>query len=94
MVVDSIRPLTETDISKTEAMPAPQPEKKLFVKLAGAECGQYERLKLILTMFPGGQQMAIHFEDTKKTVGAKCLIHDALIRELKEMLGDGNVIVK
>jgi len=45
-------------------------------------------------MFPGSEQMVIHFEDTKKSLGTKCLIHEALIKELREMLGAENVVVK
>jgi hypothetical protein len=45
-------------------------------------------------MFPGNERMVIHFEDTKKNVGAKCIIHKALLEELKTMLGNENVIVR
>jgi len=45
-------------------------------------------------MFPGRERMVIYFDDTKKTVGAKCTIHEALVRELREMLGDENAVVK
>ena len=72
----------------------PAEEKKLFVKLQSADCPQYERLKLIHIMFPGREQMVIHFSDTKKSVGTKCVIHNAFIRELREMLGEENVVVK
>ena len=75
------------DVSHTE-------KKKLFVKLQSEDCPQYERLKLILIMFPGHEQLVIHFGDTKKNVGAKCIIHDALIHELHEMFGEENVVIK
>ena len=70
------------------------PGKRLFVKLQSEDCFQYERLKLVLTMFPGREQMVIHFDDTKKNIGTKCIIHDALVRELHEMLGAENVVVR
>jgi len=66
----------------------------LYVKLPGEKSYEYDRLKLIHIMFPGKQRMVIHFNDTKKNLGAKCVIHPALIVELKEMLGDENVVVK
>jgi DNA polymerase-3 subunit alpha len=68
--------------------------KKLYVKLSSNSSPEYERLKLILIMFPGKEQLVIHFEDTKVNVGSKCIIHDAFIKELCEMLGENNVIVK
>jgi DNA polymerase-3 subunit alpha len=66
----------------------------LYVKLCGEDSPEYERLKLVLIMFPGRERMVIHFEDTKKSVGAKCVIHDAFIQELREMLGDKNVVIR
>ena len=69
-------------------------EKKLFIKLPGEKCDEYERFKLILDMFPGREQMVIHFSDTKRTVGTSCVIHDAMLAELREMLGKENVVVR
>ena len=69
-------------------------EKTLFVKLRSESGPEYERVKLILTMFPGRRRMVVHFSDTGKNVGASCVIHDAFVRELREMLGDENVVVK
>ena len=66
----------------------------LFVKLRSGECPEYERLKLVHMMFPGSERLVIHFDDVKKNVGAKCLIHDAFVRELRDMLGEENVVVK
>lgn len=66
----------------------------LWVKLKSEACPEYERLKLILIMFPGKQDMKLYFEDTKKRLGAKCVIHPALIQDLKEMLGDESVVIK
>ena len=45
-------------------------------------------------MFPGSERMVMHFADSKKTIGTKCVIHEAFIRELSGMLGEANVVVK
>ena len=66
----------------------------LFVKLRSETSPEYERLKLVHMMFPGRERMVIHFEDSKKNVGAKCIIHDALVKEFREMLGSENVVVQ
>ena len=71
-----------------------KPDRTLYVKLTSEDSAEYERLKLVHMMFPGQERMVIHFSDTKKTVGAKCIIHNALITELQEMLGEKNVVVK
>jgi DNA polymerase-3 subunit alpha len=52
------------------------------------------RLTLVLSMFPGREQLVLYYEDTKKRAGGKCVIHDALLRELSEMFGEANVVVK
>jgi DNA polymerase-3 subunit alpha len=67
--------------------------KKLYVRFESAGDPMYERLRQILIMFPGQEQLVICFDDTKKRLGAKCVVHDALIKELTEMLGEKNVAV-
>jgi len=69
-------------------------ERTLFVKLRNEDSPEYERLKLVHMMFPGYTRMVIHFSDTKKSVGTKCVIHDAFISELRQMLGSENVVVR
>jgi DNA polymerase-3 subunit alpha len=68
--------------------------KTLYVKLQVEDSPEYERLKLVHMMFPGHERLVIHFVDTKKNVGAKCIIHDAFVNELREMLGGENVVVR
>jgi DNA polymerase-3 subunit alpha len=92
IMVDSIRPLSDADEPGTSAPPPRQP--KLWVKLPSESDPAMARIKLILEMFPGTGQMIIYCADSKKRIGASCVIHDALVAELKEMLGDGNVVVK
>ena len=53
-----------------------------------------EKIRLILTMFPGTQQLILYCEKEKKRIGARCLIHEALVDELTERLGKENVVVK
>ena len=91
IVVDNIRPLSDLDPMPGEERKAP---KKLYVKLPSEDDPAYERIKLILIMFPGDEQMVLYFADTKKRLGTRCILHDALVRELKEMLGDENVVLK
>ena len=99
LVIETIRPITDFDntedidqIAET-AMPR-KTERKLYVRLRSENDPACERIRLILVMFPGNEQMVLYFEDTKKRRGARCVIHEALVDELKEMLGDENVVVK
>ena len=68
--------------------------RKLWVKLPSAQDKRLHRIELILTMFPGSQQLIIYCEQEKKKLAARCQIHELLIEELREMLGEANVVVK
>ena len=92
LMVDSIRPISDLHELGTNA--PPPKEAKLWVKVKSANEPVLKRIKLILTMFPGTQQMIIYCEAEKKRMGTNCLIHEALVDELKELLGEENVVVK
>jgi DNA polymerase-3 subunit alpha len=103
LIVNTIHPISDTRLNgasePSENYSGSQTgesfsEKKLFVKLNSENAAEYKRLKLILTMFPGNEQLVAYFCDTKKTLGTKCIIHDSLIKELNEMLGEKNVVQK
>ena len=92
LMVESIRPLSDVN-APGEKLPPPK-DRKLWVRLKSAEDPELERIRLILTMFPGSQQMIIYCEREKKRIGASCLIHEGLVLELEERLGKENVVVK
>ena len=92
LMVESIRPISDLD-APGEKAPPPQ-DRKLWVKVKSAKDPVLERIRLILTMFPGTQQMILYCEAEKKRIGARCLIHEGLVLELEELLGKENVVVK
>ena len=106
LMADTIRPIEEADSMKAAAArpdgaPKPTPhgddpaaQQKLWVKLPAADDPRIKRIELILTMFPGQQQMVIYCAREKRKLTARCIIHDSLVAELKEMLGEENVVVK
>ena len=38
--------------------------------------------------------MILYFEDSKKRIGSRCELHPALLADLRERLGEENVVVK
>ena len=92
LMVDSIRPIS--DVDALGASVPPPAEKKLWVKLKSQNDPELKRIQLLLTMFPGSQQMILYCQAENKRIGAKCLIHEGLVAELKERLGEANVVVK
>lgn len=73
---------------------AAEKPKTLYVKLPSRDDPAFRRIELILTMFPGTEPMVVYFADTKKRAAARCVIHPALVEELRDMLGAENVVVK
>lgn len=63
-------------------------------------CAQYGRprwkkIQLILTMFPGEELFKAKFEaENQWTSPTPVVVHPALVRELEELLGAENVVVK
>ncbi len=92
LMADSIRPLS--DLNALASSAPPPEEQKLWVKIESQSSPAMERIELILSMFPGRQQMIIWCQKERRRIGARCLIHEGLVLELKEMLGDENVVVK
>ena len=92
LMVDSIRPLS--DLNAVGTQEPPPKEKKLWVRLPSRFDPAFKRIELILTMFPGDGQLILWCEREKKRIGARCLLHEALIAELEEMLGKENVVLK
>jgi len=88
LMVDAIRPLGQADeIPQTAA-------EKLYLRFPNREDPRLRKVKLALSFFPGENSVVLYFEDCKKRVGSRCQIHPALIADLKERLGETNVVVK
>ena len=102
-MVDSLRPLSDLnapggapaeqqDTGRGKAFPAQ--DRKLYIRLPSEEDPVLRRITLILTMFPGNGSMVIWCEKERKKLGTRCLLHDGLILELQELLGEENVVLK
>lgn len=109
LTVDTIRPISDANSLRQSAQNegaaqyegqspahsyASAPGQKLWVKLPSHDDPRLKRIELILTMFPGQQQLVIYCEREKKKLAARCVIHEALVDELREMLGGENVVLK
>ncbi len=87
IMVDSIRPLSDLgDPGKQDPV--------LWLRLPSREDPRLRKVRLALSFFPGEQQAILYFEDCKKRVGTRCQILPSLVNDLKERLGEKNVVVK
>lgn len=96
LMAEDIRPLDDLPPA-----PAPAPraskdkEKKLYVRLGSPDDPMVSKIERILIMFPGNQRMVLCFSDKGcKPLQTACIIHDALVSELREMVGEDNVVVQ
>ena len=92
LMVETLRPLTDIEPLGREELP--KTEKTLWLKAASKDDPRLKKVEKVLSMFEGEERMIIYCEDDKKRLTARCVIRDSLVRELKEIMGDGNVVVK
>ena len=48
----------------------------------------------VLKMFPGKAKAVVYYADSGARMGGKCAIDERMLREMRELLGEKNVIVK
>ncbi len=68
-------------------------EQVLWIKLPDGE-ETFTWLKKLMSMFPGESAAIVYLSDQKKKLQTSCIIHDALLAELRETLGEENVVLK
>jgi DNA polymerase-3 subunit alpha len=99
IVINRARPISDFSEAPEYAVPA-EPEKPkllngtLYLKLTGETDPNYQKVRAIVNMFPGDSQVKVFFADTRKLRGATATLDPDMLQELKNLLGEGNVIVK
>ena len=66
----------------------------LYLRLPGEEGKLFPKTKAILNMFPGDSKIKVFFADTRKMRGAQAALDDRMLSELKNVLGEANVVLK
>ena len=66
----------------------------LYLRLPSEEDGLFGKIRAILNMFPGESGVVLFFEDTRQRRGTRCVIMDSMLSELKNVLGEANVVLK
>ena len=66
----------------------------LFLKFPSIDDPTVRHMKLVFQMFPGKTPVKMVMADTRKVYATQILLHQALIKEAQETLGDENVVVK
>ena len=98
IVINRARPISDFAAGTPE--PADRPVRQmprqgtLYLRLPGEEGKLYPKIRAIINMFPGDSSVVLYFTDTGARRGTKALLADSMLKELKNVLGDGNVVVK
>ena len=95
IVINRARPIS--DYAEEHALP-PQAEQQrdgtLYLRLPNQEERLFGKVRAIINMFPGDRQVVVYFEDTKQRRGARCALDERMLRELTDLLGSANVVIK
>ena len=100
IVINRARPITDFSEMpeipvKTEEPVAVKPlSGTLYLQLQSEDDPKYRKVKAIVNMFPGDSQVKVFFADTRKLRGALAMLDPVMIQELKNLLGEGNVVLK
>ena len=99
IVINRARPIS--DYANEKLAPAEPVQKSaqiqngtLYLRLPGESDPRYPKIKAILNMFPGSSTVVLYFADTKQRRGTRCVLMESLLKELKNVLGEGNVVIK
>ena len=96
IVINRARPISDyasEEIAEPE-QPVVQQGSKLYLQLTGEDDPRYAKVKAIINMFPGNAQVVLFFADTRNRRGAQATLDARMIAELKNVLGDENVVLK
>lgn len=74
--------------------PEPAATSTLYLRLPTEGCKEYRKIKAIVNMFPGDSQVVVFFADTRKRRAARCQLRNTMLGELKNVLGEANVVLK
>lgn len=100
LMCDSAYPLATVTgglpLEQTAEPPSNKLEKGeiLYLKFPSLDHPSLKHLKLVFTMFPGETHVKMVMADTRKVYGTRVLLHKALLKEAREVLGAENVVVK
>ena len=98
IVINRARPISDFANGAVEEEPAPKMQMPrqgtLYLKIPSEADVLYRKVKAILNMFPGDSGVVLYFADTKVRRGTRCMFADSMLRELKNVLGEGNVVLK
>ena len=94
ILCDSAYPLSAAGAPAAEGQAAKAPDQVLYLKFPSLDHPSVRHMKLVFQMFPGNAAVKMVMADTRKVYGTHASLHEALLQEARETLGEANVVVK
>ena len=97
IVINRARPMSDFENPVELEVPVQNPQPvagKLYLKLPSEDSVEYGKVRAILNMFPGDSPVVLYFADTGIRRGTRCQLRETMLAELKNLLGNGNVVIK
>ena len=99
IVVNRVRPMS--DYADGDPEPVSRPGRMnqsktgtLYLRLPDENSKLFGKVRAILNMFPGENAVVLYFADTKHRRGTRADLRETMLTELKNVLGEGNVVIK
>ena len=93
LMCDSARPLEGGASSDTDA-PDGKKNRTLYLRMPSLDSREMTQFRRIIYLFEGREPVRIRLADSGKLIGTTAVLHPSLIRAMRELLGDGNVVLK
>ena len=100
IVINRARPMSDFENVPQEApqreerRPEPPRNGTLYLRLPSEDDRLFPKVRAILNMFPGDSGVVLYFADSRKRRGTRAQLRETMLQELKNILGEANVVVK
>ena len=95
IIINRARPISDyaeqiPDVTSQSA----QKTGTLYLRLPSEDGKLYPRIRAIVNMFPGDSPVVLYFSDTRKRRGTRAVLMENMLEELRNVLGNENVVLK
>ena len=95
IVINRVRPISDySQKPPAPVQPDPPTGGKLYLRLPGESGKLFPKVKAILNMFPGDNTVVLYFADSGLRRGTRAMLAGSMLRELTNVLGKENVVLK
>lgn len=94
MIVNQVWTMEQFSLQTSAAPVSKAKGEKLYLKLPNETGTEYARVRPVLNMFPGKIPVILYFADTKLRRQTHCVPEQDLLDELREILGEANVVLQ